>query len=245
MSAPARRRPRRRPRSRSPICPPSSRPSPPSSPTWCWSSAARCVADQLAPYGGRADVTPHLARLAAGGARFADAFTAAPWTKSAHTALLTGRYASSIGMVEPGEGRELPAPRRRGDHPRRAPGRRGLHHPRAHGQPQPQRGLRLRPGLLRLLRGHRPVARGRDPEGAGADGRGGGPAPHRRRPARPPRLRPHDPRGCPRPLRPRVRRERGPPPGPTSPRSSGATGWGCGASTPRSGRSSRGWRRAA
>lgn len=61
--------------------------------------------DQLAPYGGRADVTPHLARLAAGGARFADAFTAAPWTKSAHTALLTGRYASSIGMVEPGEGR--------------------------------------------------------------------------------------------------------------------------------------------
>lgn len=58
--------------------------------------------DQLTPYGGHADATPFLAALAAQGAIFDDTLAAAPWTRVAATAILTGRHAVRIGMVEPG-----------------------------------------------------------------------------------------------------------------------------------------------
>lgn len=61
--------------------------------------------DQLSVYGGPAETTPFLAQLAAEGALFTDAIAAAPWTKASSTALLTGRHPSSVGMVEPGPGR--------------------------------------------------------------------------------------------------------------------------------------------
>lgn len=60
--------------------------------------------DQLTPYGGPAETTPHLARLARSGARFSDAVTAAPWTRPSSTALLTGRHPLSVGMVDPTPG---------------------------------------------------------------------------------------------------------------------------------------------
>jgi hypothetical protein len=61
--------------------------------------------DQLTPYGAGEDVTPFLADLAARGTVFDDTIAAAPWTRAASTALLTGKHAVSIGAVEPGDGR--------------------------------------------------------------------------------------------------------------------------------------------
>lgn len=61
--------------------------------------------DQLAPYGGLPAATPHLQRLAEGGAVFEDVVAAAPWTKASATAILTGHHAISVGMVEPAHSR--------------------------------------------------------------------------------------------------------------------------------------------
>jgi hypothetical protein len=61
--------------------------------------------DQLSIYGGHPLITPTLDRLAAEGAVFDDAISAAPWTRAASAALLTGRHAVSVGMVEPGPNR--------------------------------------------------------------------------------------------------------------------------------------------
>lgn len=57
--------------------------------------------DQLTPYGAPDHVTPVLQRLASRGTRFAHAESAAPWTRAAATALLTGHHAISVGMIEP------------------------------------------------------------------------------------------------------------------------------------------------
>ncbi|MEQ1506404.1 MAG: sulfatase-like hydrolase/transferase, partial [Myxococcota bacterium] len=62
--------------------------------------------DQTTPYGGPADTTPVLAGFARDGARFGDLVTAAPWTRAASTAILTGFHPLSIGMAEPGPGRD-------------------------------------------------------------------------------------------------------------------------------------------
>ncbi|MBT3219329.1 MAG: sulfatase, partial [Proteobacteria bacterium] len=56
--------------------------------------------------------TPWLDRLAQNGASFDDLVSTAPWTKPAVIAILTGRHALSLGMVEVGPGRNtqvLPA----------------------------------------------------------------------------------------------------------------------------------------
>ena len=57
--------------------------------------------DQLTPYGGPETVTPFLAKLASEGAKFEDVIAASSWTKASSVALLTGRHAISVGMVEP------------------------------------------------------------------------------------------------------------------------------------------------
>jgi len=56
--------------------------------------------DQVSPYGGHPATTPFLSDVAANGVRFTDAISAAPWTKSAATTLLTGRPFREIGMFE-------------------------------------------------------------------------------------------------------------------------------------------------
>ena len=61
--------------------------------------------DQLTPHGGPAEASPFLSALSEDGVRFDDAIAAAPWTRVANTALLTGRHALRVGMVEPGPGR--------------------------------------------------------------------------------------------------------------------------------------------
>lgn len=61
--------------------------------------------DQVTPYGGPPAVTPFLAKLAARGTVFDDPISAAPWTRPASTAILTGRHAVSLGVVEPGSQR--------------------------------------------------------------------------------------------------------------------------------------------
>ncbi|MEQ1567126.1 MAG: sulfatase-like hydrolase/transferase [Myxococcota bacterium] len=61
--------------------------------------------DQTTPYGGP-DTTPHLAAIGAAGARLADPFTAAPWTRAASTAILTGRHPIEVGMAEPSPARD-------------------------------------------------------------------------------------------------------------------------------------------
>lgn len=68
--------------------------------------------DQLGVYDRSLATTPYLNQLAASGAVFDDVITAAPWTRPAAVALLTGRHAVTIGMVEPGDGmdRRLLAP---------------------------------------------------------------------------------------------------------------------------------------
>lgn len=61
-------------------------------------------ADQLTPWGAPEDVTPFLASRAAQGVRFDDTIAQAPWTRPAVTAIVTGRHALELGMVEPGDG---------------------------------------------------------------------------------------------------------------------------------------------
>ncbi len=61
--------------------------------------------DQLTPYGAPANVTPFLAQVAAEGTRFEDVIAAAPWTKPASVALLSGLHPMTVGMVEPSEER--------------------------------------------------------------------------------------------------------------------------------------------
>ncbi|MFT4621636.1 MAG: arylsulfatase A-like enzyme [Myxococcota bacterium] len=60
--------------------------------------------DQLSFYGGHPAASPFLAGLAEQGAVFDDAYDAAPWTKAASTAIMTGHHAVQVGMVEPGTG---------------------------------------------------------------------------------------------------------------------------------------------
>ena len=50
-------------------------------------------------------VTPELAEWSAGGVVFQDVVAAAPWTRPAAIAVLTGRHALSLGVVEPGPDR--------------------------------------------------------------------------------------------------------------------------------------------
>jgi arylsulfatase A-like enzyme len=59
--------------------------------------------DQVSPYGGHPATTPFLTELANHGARFRDAISAAPWTRAAATAILTGRPFREVGMAEPGD----------------------------------------------------------------------------------------------------------------------------------------------
>jgi arylsulfatase A-like enzyme len=54
--------------------------------------------DHLGCYGYPADVSPTIDRLAAGGVRFADASSAAPWTLPSHTTMLTGLYPGHHGV---------------------------------------------------------------------------------------------------------------------------------------------------
>ena len=61
--------------------------------------------DQTSAYDPTLKTTPFLAELAARGALFDDLVNAAPWTKAASTAILTGRHALSLNMVEPKRGR--------------------------------------------------------------------------------------------------------------------------------------------
>lgn len=61
--------------------------------------------DQLTPYGGHADATPFLAQIAKAGTIMDDTIAAAPWTRAASTAILTGKHPVNLGMVEPGAGR--------------------------------------------------------------------------------------------------------------------------------------------
>jgi len=61
--------------------------------------------DQLTPYGGPENTTPFLAELAKAGAQFEDVIAASSWTKASAVAMITGRHALSVGMVEPDGGR--------------------------------------------------------------------------------------------------------------------------------------------
>ena len=60
--------------------------------------------DQVSVYGGPADLTPTLAEWAREGAVFEHAYSAAPWTKAASTAIMTGHHAIQVGMIEPESG---------------------------------------------------------------------------------------------------------------------------------------------
>lgn len=67
--------------------------------------------DQTSLYGGPAETTPFLSRLASRGARLDDLVTAAPWTRAASTAILTGHHPLAVGMADPSPGsdeRSLP-----------------------------------------------------------------------------------------------------------------------------------------
>ncbi|MEZ4319678.1 MAG: sulfatase [Myxococcota bacterium] len=58
-------------------------------------------ADQVTPYGGHPRTTPFLASRAEEGVLFESGVSAAPWTKAASTAIVTGHHAAEVGMVEP------------------------------------------------------------------------------------------------------------------------------------------------
>lgn len=61
--------------------------------------------DQITPYGAPDVVTPFFQRwFAEEGVVFDDAIAASSWTKAGAVALLTGRDAVSVGMVDPGPG---------------------------------------------------------------------------------------------------------------------------------------------
>ncbi len=57
--------------------------------------------DQTSLYGDVQGTTPFLKGFAATGVTFDDAISAAPWTKAASSAILTGQHPISVGMVEP------------------------------------------------------------------------------------------------------------------------------------------------
>ncbi|HHO53574.1 MAG TPA: hypothetical protein ENK18_22555 [Deltaproteobacteria bacterium] len=61
--------------------------------------------DQTSVYGGPAVTTPFLKELSEQGTHFADMVNAAPWTRAASTAILTGHHPISLGMVDPGPAR--------------------------------------------------------------------------------------------------------------------------------------------
>lgn len=68
--------------------------------------------DQMTPWGAPDAVTPHIGSLASSGTVFDDLVAAAPWTRAASTAILTGYHAVSVDMVEKDAGRNdsvLPA----------------------------------------------------------------------------------------------------------------------------------------
>ena len=60
--------------------------------------------DQTSLYRPELNSTPWLAQLGPRGVVFEDMVTAAPWTRPASTAIITGRHAIEVGMVEPGPG---------------------------------------------------------------------------------------------------------------------------------------------
>lgn len=61
--------------------------------------------DQLGLYGAPGDPSPFLDALARRGVAFDDTLVAAPWTRAAATAILTGSHAAHVGLAEPGPGR--------------------------------------------------------------------------------------------------------------------------------------------
>jgi arylsulfatase A-like enzyme len=65
--------------------------------------------DQTSLVRGDLQTTPFLAQWAQTGTRFTDPITAAPWTRAAAVALLTGHHAVSVGMTEPDSGRNRQA----------------------------------------------------------------------------------------------------------------------------------------
>lgn len=66
--------------------------------------------DQTSVYGPNGvdpgGTTPFLASIAVEGGRFADIVTAAPWTRAASTAILTGHHPISVGMADPRPSRD-------------------------------------------------------------------------------------------------------------------------------------------
>lgn len=58
-------------------------------------------ADQSTVYTPDLSTTPFLAELAAEGRRFDDAVAAAPWTRAAVAAIVSGRHPAEVGIVEP------------------------------------------------------------------------------------------------------------------------------------------------
>lgn len=93
--------------------PAASRPPPPGARSVVLVVGCTVRADQTGPYASLdPDPTPFLSALAAEGTVYDDVLTAAPWTRPAVTALLTGRPAAAVGMTDPGPGRDdrrLPA----------------------------------------------------------------------------------------------------------------------------------------
>ncbi len=57
-------------------------------------------ADHLGSYGCARPTSPNLDALAAGGVRFASAFSQAPWTRPSHRSFLTGLYPASNGDLQ-------------------------------------------------------------------------------------------------------------------------------------------------
>jgi predicted AlkP superfamily pyrophosphatase or phosphodiesterase len=57
-------------------------------------------ADHLGAWGYDQDTSPEIDRLAAGGVRFANFFSSAPWTRPSIASLLTGLYPRSTGVYE-------------------------------------------------------------------------------------------------------------------------------------------------
>jgi arylsulfatase A-like enzyme/HEAT repeat protein len=63
-------------------------------------------ADHLGAYGYPRNTTPHLDRLAAGGARFLHAYSQAPHTSFSVASMLTGKYFPTLARLAPGESHE-------------------------------------------------------------------------------------------------------------------------------------------
>jgi arylsulfatase A-like enzyme len=63
-------------------------------------------ADHVGAYGYKRNTTPHLDRLAAGGVRFARAYSQAPHTSFSVASMLTGKYFPTLARLAPGENHE-------------------------------------------------------------------------------------------------------------------------------------------